>query len=189
MNEPSYERAMMFSSKNFIQQFTALAILLVSVMITSVVLAEEPFTNPTNRLITPKNDQSEEQQLSDQLECYNWTCETLNWDPYQAYDELAQQGYAVALDREEMERGLVCLAARGAVAGAVAGEVVGRPRSGAAIGAAIGVASGFIHSSYLLDEDDPQAQRIITRFERDLRKWETKFSGCMSRNGYRVHTD
>ena len=179
----------MFSRKNIIQQFMTWAILLVTVMITSVVLAEDPSTNPTNRLITPKNDQRQQQQLSDQLECYNWTCETLNWDPYQAYDDLAKRGYAVALDREEMERGLICLATKGAVSGAVAGEVVGRPNSGAAIGASIGVASGIIQSSYLLDEDDPQAQRIITRFERDLKKWETKFSGCMSRNGYRVHTD
>ena len=88
-----------------------------------------------------------------------------------------------------MERGLICLATQGAVAGAVAGEVVGRPRNGAAIGAVIGVASGLFLSGYLLEADDPQAQRDISRFERDLRKWETKFSGCMSRNGYRVPSD
>jgi len=158
----------------------------------SMVMAEElpgvpPNTNPTNEYITATNDQTLEQQEADQLDCYNWTCDLLDWDPYLQYDALVEQGYAAALERRDMEAGLVFLATEGAMAGAVAGDVVGRPRGGAAIGAAIGVTSGIIQMQYLLQPDDPQSQRVIRRYEKDLKKWETKFSGCMSREGYRVH--
>ncbi len=150
---------------------------------------EHPYPNPTNKLMSPRLDQSEDQQYADQLQCYDWTCLELDWDPYLAYDALVDQGYTVALDREDIERGLICLATEGAVAGTVAGEVVGRPGNGAAIGAAIAVTSGLIQSSYLLLPDDPRAGRVVTRFEKQLHKWETKFVGCMSREGYRIHSD
>lgn len=159
----------------------------------ALVLADDlpgptPSTNPTNKNITPGKDQSLEEQLADQEDCYNWTCEKLDWDPYRQYDELVAQGYVVFLDKREMERGLICLATQGAVAGTIAGEIAGSPENGAAIGAAIGAASGLIQLQYLIKPDDSQSQRVIRRFERDLRKWETKFSGCMSRKGYRVHS-
>jgi len=144
-------------------------------------------TNPTNRIITPVKGQTESTQLADQSDCYQWTCNQLDWDPYRQYDILAEQGFAVALERSEWEKGLICLATEGAIAGAIAGEVVNRPGQGAAIGAAIGVTSGVIQLRYLLQVDDPKAQRAVRRYEKNLKKWETRFSGCMSRNGYRVH--
>ncbi len=166
-------------------------IVLVSMVMcgTAIMAEEHPYPNPTNKLITPRKDQSAELQYEDQLKCYDWTCELLDWDPYQAYDALVEQGYTVALDRNTIEQGLICLATQGAVAGSVAGDVVGRPGNGAAIGAALAVTAGLIQSGYLLMPDDPQAQRVVTRFERELHKWETKFAGCMSREGYRVHFD
>ena len=149
-----------------------------------------PNTNPTQRLIYPRKQQSDEQQLSDELECYEWTCEQIDWDPYEAYAYLVDEGYAVALTREEMEMGLIGAATRGAVVGAVAGEIVGRPHGGAGngaeIGAAIAIALELIHSNHLYEQDAPEAQRTITRFERNLRKWDRKFAGCMKRKGYRV---
>lgn len=167
---------------------SSMVVLMALVVFASAALAiEHPYPNPTNKLITPRKDQTEDQQYTDQLKCYDWTCELLDWDPYLAYDALVEEGYTVALDQKEIERGLVCLATQGAVAGSVAGEVVGRPGNGAAIGAAMAVTAGLIQSSYLLLPDDPQAQRVITRFESQLHKWETKFAGCLSREGYRVH--
>jgi hypothetical protein len=145
-----------------------------------------PNTNPTRRLIYPRKQQSEEQQLSDQLECYDWTCDQIDWDPYQAYADLVDEGYAVVLTRKEMEQGLVCLATRGAEIGTVAGEIVGGPDNGAEIGAAIAIASGIIHSNYLNAPDDPEAQRAVSRYERNLRKWDRKYAGCLSRKGYQV---
>ena len=146
----------------------------------------QPNPNPTGRLIYPRKGQSADQQWADELDCYGWTCDEIDWDPYQAYADLADAGYAVALTRDEMERGLVCLATEGAMVGAVAGEITGEPKDGAEIGAAIAMAVGLFRSDYLTAPDDPQAQRIIERFERNLRKWDKKFAGCLSRKGYRV---
>ena len=142
--------------------------------------------NPTGRLIIPVKDQSGEQQLTDQWECFDWTCEHVDWDPYQAYDDLVDAGYAVSLTPEELEEGLICLAMDGAVTGAVAGEILDEPREGAEIGAAIAIASGLIRSGYLHNLDNPDARRAVSRFERNLQKWDRKFAGCLSRNGYRV---
>jgi hypothetical protein len=145
-----------------------------------------PNTNPTQRFIYPRNHQSEEQQLFDELECYDWTCDQIDWDPYQAYAALVDEGFAVALTSQEMEQGLICLATRGAEIGAVAGDIVGQPENGAEIGAAISMASGLINSNYLNVQDDPEAQKAVSRYERNLRKWDRKFAACLSRKGYQV---
>lgn len=142
--------------------------------------------NPTQRLIIPVKDQSPEKQLSDQLECYEWACDLMGWDPYLAYDGLVDKGYAVELPHKELEEGLICLASEGAEMGAIAGEILDEPQDGAEIGAAIALASGLIHSSYLNQLDNPQAQRAVDRYERNLKKWDRKFAGCLSRKGYRV---
>lgn len=143
-------------------------------------------TNPTQRLISPRKNQTEVQQLTDQLACYDWTCDQIDWDPYLAYADLVDRGYAAALTRAEMERGLVDLAARGAEVGAIAGDIVGYPGNGAELGAAISIALAMFHSDYLNASNDPDAQRAVSRFERDLRKWNKKYSGCLVRKGYKV---
>ncbi len=148
-----------------------------------------PNTNPTQRLIDPRKNQSEEQQLSDQLECYEWTCDQIDWDPHQAYAALADEGYTLPLTWEEMESGLICQAAQGAVTGSVAGEIVGDAETGAEIGAAIGLALELLRSNYLYDWDNPEAQQTISRFEKNLRKWDKKYAGCLVRKGYRVSSN
>jgi len=145
-----------------------------------------PNPNPTQRWISPRNHQSVEQQLTDEWECYDWACDQTDWDPYEAYNELVDAGYAVALTREEMEDGLICLAWDGAVTGSVAGEILGDAERGAEIGAAIAIASGVIRSDYLNQRDDPEAKRTVSRFERELRNWDRKFAACLRPKGYRV---
>ena len=146
----------------------------------------KPNPNPTQRWISPRNHQPEEQQLSDEWECYDRACDQTDWDPYAAYNELVDAGYAVALTPEEMEDGLICLAWDGAVTGSVAGEILGDPERGAEIGAAIAIAAGVIRSDYLNQQDDPEARRTISRFERELRNWDRKFAACLRPKGYRV---
>ncbi len=143
-------------------------------------------SNPTHRLVLPRRDQSPDQQLVDQEVCFQWTSEEIDWDPYLAYDRLVEEGYAEALSREQMAEGLVCLAAKGVVAGTVAGEILGKPGQGADIGLAVALASGLIHSDFLVQPDDPASQRVVTRYQRNLKKWERKYAGCLSRKGYRV---
>ncbi len=143
-------------------------------------------TNPTQRVILPRKGQSEEQQLADQLECYEWTCDQLDWDPYDAYDYLVDEGYALALSRRDRERGLICLAARGAVWGSVVAGVGGDMGHGAEIGATMAVANGIIHSSFLLEPESPQTKQVISRYKRELKKWEKKYAGCLKRKYYKV---
>ncbi|MFT5234303.1 MAG: hypothetical protein ACI9UK_002490 [Candidatus Krumholzibacteriia bacterium] len=148
-----------------------------------------PHSNPTRLLITPRNDQPLAQQVADQMACYDNTCEEIQWDPYLAYDALVADGFAVALDRREMERGLVFLAAYGAEVGAVAGDLIERPggsERAARIGAGVSVASEIIRSGYLLQDESPETQRVVARYERNLRKWVRKYSACLTRMGYRV---
>lgn len=147
-----------------------------------------PSPNPTLRDITPRHDQSPFEQQEDERECFDKTCEETGWNPYEAYDELVALGYAVALTKNDKEDGLVCLAYGGAVTGAVAGEMLGVPRRGAAVGAAIAVAGEVIRSDYLYNEDDPEAQRAVAAFERELRDWNHRFTGCLRSKGYRVPT-
>jgi hypothetical protein len=145
-----------------------------------------PSPNPTLRTITPRHDQSPFEQQEDERECFEAACGETGWNPYEAYDELVVLGYAVELSQKDKEAGLVCLAYDGAVTGAVAGEMLGVPHRGAAVGAAVGVARGVILSDYLNREDDPEAQRAVADFERKLRDWDHRYSGCLRAKGYRV---
>lgn len=169
-------------------------IILALALVSAVVWAQEPVSvaqdspNPTLRVITPRQDQSPFQQQADERECFDKACEQTGWNPYEAYDELVALGYAVELTRKDREEGLVCLAYEGAVTGAVAGEMLGVPRRGAGVGAAIAVAGEVIRSDYLCREEDPEAQRAVAAFERKLRDWDHRFSGCVRSKGYRVPT-
>lgn len=142
--------------------------------------------NPSNRAVIPQNGQSEEQMLTDELDCFNQACEQLSWDPYAAYNELAADGYAVTMTPEQWEQTLVFLAAEGAVAGSVAGDLLNRPGRGAETGAAIALAMGLVRSNYLNLESDPESQRVVARFERKLNNWNKKFAACLRPRGYRV---
>ena len=148
--------------------------------------APEPSPNPTQRLIRPRQDQTADQQFTDEWECFDRACEETGWDPYAAYDTLVAEGYAVALTRDELAAGLICLAAEGAVTGTVAGDLVNEPRKGAEWGAAIAVAMAVVREDYLIGTDDPAARRVVNGFERDLRYWERKFSACLRPKGYGV---
>jgi len=145
-----------------------------------------PNPNPTRRVISPRKNQSTEQQQSDERECFEWACDQTEWDPYLAYADLVDEGYAVSLTPEELEDGLICQAAEGAVTGAVAGDILGDIDKGAEIGAAIAVASEVVRSNYLYQQDNPEAQRVISRFERNLKNWDRKFAACLRPRGYRV---
>ena len=173
-------------------QVILMGVILAMALVPVIISAQDPPTvsppdpNPTGRWISPRHGQSADQQLSDEWECYDRACEEIDWDPYEAYTDLANQGYAVALTPEDFEEGLICLAREGAVTGAVAGDILGDARTGAEIGAAIAVASGVVRSDYLCRPDDPEARRTVSRFERELRNWDRKFAACLRPKGYRV---
>jgi hypothetical protein len=162
-----------------------------------------PFnTNPTNLIISPRKSQSEKQQNSDQLECFTGATEKLNWDPYQAYDELVSQGFAYALDQQNSEDALVAEALAAATAGEIAGLITEKNTDDietinenndityeAATGAAIGAFLSSVDFSFLFEIEDPAAHRAIARFERNLNKWEQEYSGCLKGKEYKIRSE
>lgn len=155
-------------------------------------------TSPTRAKISPRQGQSISQQISDQKNCYAQVCDQLQWDPNAAYQEMVELGYARALDREQLLKDLEELALTGAIAGEIAGEISpaedldlewdSEAASGAAMGAVFGLAwaQGWLDMDLLLNPSTPQAQRAINRYQRNLRKWDTKYSSCLKKKGYRV---
>jgi len=145
-----------------------------------------PSTNPTQKVLYPSGGQTEEQQMADQLECYRWATGQTGWDPYEAYDELVEQGYAAARTAEEAQGGAVRGAARGAVAGAAIGAIAGDAGKGAAIGATAGGLGGGARSRRARDEAQSQAEQAIEAFNRQLEKWDSNYGACMKGKNYTV---
>ena len=137
-------------------------------------------------MITPRNGPVIGAAASDERECFDRACEQTEWNPYEAYDKLIDEGYAVALTPDDTEEWLICLAEEGAVTGSVAGYILGNERAGARIGAAIAIASGVVHSDFLNQPDDPKPGEPYPAFERNLRYWDKKFAACLRPKGYRV---
>lgn len=146
-----------------------------------------PSTNPTQKVLYPNAEQTEEQQMADQLECYRWASEQTGWDPYEAYDVLVEKGYAAAQTAEEAQGGVVGGAARGAAAGVIIGAIAGDAGKGAAIGAAAGGLAGGRRSRRAKSEADSQAQAAIDEFNRGLEKWDRNYAACMSGKDYNVN--
>ena len=146
-----------------------------------------PSTNPTQKAIYPSKGQTEEQQMSDQLECYRWATAQTGWDPYEAYDKLVEQGYAAARTAEDAQGGAVRGAARGALAGAAIGAIAGDAGKGAAIGATAGGLGGGMRSRRTRDAAQSQADQATEAFNRQLEKWEGNYAACMTGKEYTVN--
>jgi hypothetical protein len=145
-----------------------------------------PNTNPTQRAIYPGEGQTEEQQLTDQLECYRWATAQTGWDPYQAYDVLVEKGYVTKQTVEEAEGGLVKGAARGALVGLAIGAIAGDAGKGAAIGAAAGGLGGGMRSRRKQEAAQSEMDQAIDAFNRQLEKWDSNYTACMTGKKYTV---
>jgi hypothetical protein len=146
-----------------------------------------PSTNPTNRVIYPAEGQDEQQQMSDQLECYRWAGQQTNWDPYQAYDALVAEGYAAQQTAQQAQGGLVRGAAGGAVAGVAIGAIAGDAGKGAAIGAVAGGLAGGSRSRRAQQQAEAQAQAALDAFNAQLQKWDRNYVACMQGRDYVVN--
>ncbi len=146
-----------------------------------------PSTNPTQKVLFPGSEQTEEQQMADQLECYRWATEQSRWDPYEAYDVLVEKGYAAEQTAEQAEGGVIGGAARGAAAGVIIGAIAGDAGKGAAIGAAAGGLAGGRRSRRAQEQSDSAAQAAIDEFNRGLEKWDRNYAACMTGKDYVVN--
>ena len=143
-------------------------------------------TNPGEHAIFPSNGQTPEQQEIDQRDAYNWATQQTGWDPYQAYQQLVQQGYAADQSAQAAQGGAVGGAARGALFGAAIGAIAGDAGEGAAIGAAAGGMSGGMRSRRARQSAEAQKQTAIDQFRRQFAAWDKNFVAAMIGKGYSV---
>jgi hypothetical protein len=146
-----------------------------------------PSTNPTNRVIYPSEGQDEQQQLTDQLECYRWASSQTKWDPYRAYDELVEKGYAAKQSAEQAQGGLIRGAAGGALAGVAIGAIAGDAGKGAAIGAIAGGLAGGSRSRRAQQQAQAEQQAAIDAFKSQLERWDRNYVACMQGRDYVVN--
>jgi hypothetical protein len=168
-----------------------LGALLVTLVSLGALLAQQQTlpssTNPTQRVIYPSEGQDEQQQMTDQLECYRWASQQTNWDPYQAYDELVAKGYAAKQSAQEAQGGLVRGAAGGALVGLAIGAIAGDAGKGAAIGAASGGLAGGMRSRRQVSQAQSQQQAAVDAFNKQLEKWDRNYVACMQGRDYVVN--
>ena len=138
---------------------TAVLVSLASILTVDTVSAAAqalpPSTNPTEKVIYPAEGQTEQQQLTDQLECYRWSTTQTGWDPHQAEAVLREQHGEALAQMEASQGGAVGGAARGAIAGLAIGAIAGDAGKGAAIGAVAGGLTGG--RDYAETEDDKRS--------------------------------
>ncbi len=146
-----------------------------------------PNTNPTDRVIYPSEGQTQEQQMSDQLACYNWSIEQSQWDPHVNYKALQQQGYVAQQQADAAAGGAVGGAARGALLGVAIGAIAGNAGRGAAIGAVAGGMAGGMRSQRARRGAQAQAERAINQFKEALGKWDRFYVACMQGHDYTVN--
>ncbi len=145
-----------------------------------------PSTNPTNRVIYPSEGQDEQQQMTDQLECYRWASQQTSWDPYVAYGKLVEQGYAAQQTAEQAQGGVVRGAAGGALAGVAIGAIAGDAGKGAAIGAVAGGLVGGSRSRRAQQQAQAEAKAAEDAFNKQLQTWDRNYVACMQGRNYGV---
>jgi hypothetical protein len=151
--------------------------------------AQEPLppnTNPAQHVVYPAQGQSQDQALSDQLKAYRWATQQTNWDPYKAYDQLAEQGYVSKRNAEEAQGGGVRGAAGGALAGLAIGAIAGDAGKGAAIGAVAGGLTGGIRSRRKQQAAQAEMDQAVDAFKRQFSLWDRNYVACLQGLGYTV---
>ncbi len=146
-----------------------------------------PSTNPTGRVIYPSAEQTQEQQMSDQLACYNWATEQAQWDPHVAYRGLQEQGYVAQEQADAAAGGAVRGAAGGALMGVAIGAIAGDAGKGAAIGAVAGGMAGGMRSRRSRAAAQNQAEQAVSQFKERLTNWDRFYVACMQGRDYTVN--
>jgi outer membrane lipoprotein SlyB len=182
-------------SRFYPASWVAAAVLLLSVSSGAVAQEQQteqpqtlpPSTNPTNRVIYPSEGQDEQQQMSDQLDCYRWAGQQTSWDPYVAYNELVEKGYVAQQSAEQAQGGMVRGAAGGAVAGVAIGAIAGDAGKGAAIGAVAGGLVGGSRSRRAQAAAQAEMEAAIEVFNKQLTTWDRNYVACMQGRDYTVN--
>ena len=154
----------------------------------------------------PKHQQSADQQLNDESQCYGSAKQQTGVDPQAAApkqpsgeeQQAAQQQAAQQAGKETPKGGTVKGGAGGAAGGAAIGAVAGDAGKGAAIGATAGAIAGRRaqkkgekasqqQASQQTAQAQQQAQAQATaEHEKSLDSFKRAFTACMDARGYSV---
>jgi hypothetical protein len=152
----------------------------------------------------PKNNQSNDQQLRDEYDCYNTVQQQtgINPDagapsgPSAAQVQAAQQ--QAAANAPEAQGGRVRGAARGAAGGAALGAITGNAGRGAAVGATVGTVRGGRKQRAANEQSQQQAAQSAgaqlqqqsnqakAAYNQQMDTFKRGFSACMDARGYSV---
>jgi hypothetical protein len=131
--------------------------------------------------VFPAKGQSQQQQKTDEFECYKWAMESSGIDPLNLPKVQApppQTGPTGAAVKG---------AAKGAAAGVAIGAIAGDAGKGAAIGATAGAMAGRRAGKQAQAQQNQQAQAAATKSEQDMKDSFVKaFTACIKGKGYTV---
>ncbi len=157
-------------------------------VITGPAAAQVPAnTNPASLAIYPAQGQTPDQQVQDQLACYNWSTQQTGFDPDAAAQQTAagmqQAGQAAQATQGAAVRG----AAGGALAGVAIGAIAGDAGKGAAIGAVAGGVAGRHGRRRHVEGAQASAQGQQQQLQQSLATWSKSYAACMQGRGYTVN--
>jgi len=152
----------------------------------------------------PKNNQSKDQQLRDEYDCYTQVQQQTGINPEaaapsgpSAADVQAAEQQAAA-NAPQAQGGRVRGAARGAAGGAVIGGIAGDAGKGAAIGATVGTVRGGRQQRQANEQSKQQAAQSAgaqvqqqssqakAAYNQQMDTFKRGFSACMDARGYSV---
>ena len=127
----------------------------------------------------PAKGQSQQQQKTDEFECYKWSMQQSGIDP------LNPPKVEAAPAQTGPSGGAVKGAAKGAAAGAAVGAIGGDAGEGAAIGAVAGGVAGRRQGKQAQKQQNQQSQANAANAEQAMKDSFVKgFSACMEGKGY-----
>ena len=155
--------------------------------------------------VFPKNSQGRDQQLRDELDCYNQVQQQTGVDldapPPQApsASEIQAAQDQAAGQAPEAQGGRARGAARGALGGAAVGAIAGDTGKGAAIGAVVGTMQGGSRQRQANEQSKQQAaqsasaqlqqqyQQSRAAYNQQRDTFKRGFTACMDARGYSVN--
>lgn len=156
--------------------------------------------------VYPKNQQTSDQQLKDESECYGSAKQNSGIDPQtpapaapSAQQQQAAQQQAAQQAGKDVGKGrTVGGAARGAAGGAAVGAIAGNAGTGAAIGATVGAMSGRRRQRTAEEQAKQQASQQTAQAQQQAQgqanaqhqagvdTFKRAFSACLDARGYSV---
>jgi hypothetical protein len=154
----------------------------------------------------PKNNQSSDQQLKDENDCYGSAKQNSGVDPQAAapaapsaeQQQAAQQQAAQQAGKNAGKGGTVAGSAKGAAGGAAIGAIAGDAGTGAAVGATVGAVHGRRQKKKAKKAAEQQAaqqtaqaqqqqqSQATAQHQAGLDSFKRAFSACMDARGYSV---